>query len=333
MTSRSRPPRQPAEKQDGAGAGRLHGAVGWLGVVTAVGMFVVLIAGATVTSTGSAGGCGRDWPLCNGRFIPEFAITTAIEYVHRVITGIEGVLVVMLAAAMIWLYRSRTVAWVLAVLLVGSVILQAGMGAWAVMQPQQPLVLALHFGFSLIAFAAAILAAISARWPGRMLVAAQVPSPIRAGTWAVMGYLYALIYTGAYIRHAAVAFACPSWPLCGAGPAPTWALALNLGHRTGAALALLLALGLVLLYRAVAPGRHDLFTGAWLFVAALLLQALAGAYLVLSRWSLYGELLHAGVTALVFAAVAYLCFRVTLGPARERSSETAGTHMEREAAI
>ena len=333
MTSPSRPAGQLAWSRDGTGAVRLGAAVGWLGLVTAVGMFVVLIAGATVTSTGSARGCGGDWPLCNGRFVPEFAITTAIEYTHRLITGIEGVLVVALAAGLLWLYRSRVVARVLAVLLVGSVILQAGMGAWAVVQPQQPVVLALHFGFSLIAFAAAILAAISARWPGRMLVAGQAPTSVRTATWAVMGYLYALIYTGAYIRHAAAAFACPSWPLCGGGPAPMWALALNLTHRTGAVLALLLGLGLALLYRAAAPGRRDLVAGAWLFIAALVLQGLAGAYLVLSRWTLYGELLHAGITALVFAAVAYLCFRVTLRPVRERPAEPAGTRMEREAAI
>jgi cytochrome c oxidase assembly protein subunit 15 len=302
---------------------RLRTAVGWLGLAAAVGMFIVLIAGATVTSTGSAEGCGRDWPLCRGRFIPEFAIATAIEYTHRLITGVEGLLVAALTVGLLRLYWTRVAARVLAVLLVGSVVLQAGMGAWAVMQPQQPVVLALHFGISLIAFAAAILTALSARWPQRVLRASPVTGGIRLATWGLAAYLYALVYTGAYIRHANAAYACAGWPLCGPAAGPFGPTAINLAHRSAAALALLLALGLVLLYRAIAPDRRDLSGGAWALAGSLVLQAFAGAYLVLSGWGLYGELLHAGVTALAFGCVAFLCFRVTLGAATEPRAEAA----------
>ncbi|HZU75059.1 MAG TPA: hypothetical protein VE990_20045, partial [Acidimicrobiales bacterium] len=76
-------------------------AVVTLGIVTAVGMFLVLVMGATVTSTGSATGCGRDWPLCRGQFIPQFAVATAIEFSHRAVTGVEGLLVVAFAAALL----------------------------------------------------------------------------------------------------------------------------------------------------------------------------------------------------------------------------------------
>ena len=38
--------------------------------VTAVGMFLVYAMGTLVTSTGSGHGCGKSWPLCNGRFVP-----------------------------------------------------------------------------------------------------------------------------------------------------------------------------------------------------------------------------------------------------------------------
>jgi cytochrome c oxidase assembly protein subunit 15 len=307
-------------------------AVGWLGVAAAIGMFVVLIAGATVTGTGSAEGCGRDWPLCRGQFVPEFAISTAIEYIHRLITGIEGVLVIALTAGLLLLYRSRVAARVLALLLVGSVVLQAGMGAWAVVQPQQPTVLALHFGISLIAFAAAILAALAARWPERALVAPRSGPGVRAVTWGVAAYVYALVYTGAFIRHLGAAYACPGWPLCGAAGAPSGLVAINLVHRTGAGLVLALALGLVLFYSRRTAGRRDLVAGAWMLVGSVVLQALAGAYLVGSRWSLYGELVHAGVTALVFAAISYLCFRVTLGAGPQVAGEAARHHLDPEPA-
>src|SRR5216117_3315025 len=68
-------------------------AVRRLAVAATVGMFLVLVLGATVTNTGSAEGCGRSWPLCHGEFIPEFTVSTAMEYSHRAVTGLEGLLV------------------------------------------------------------------------------------------------------------------------------------------------------------------------------------------------------------------------------------------------
>src|SRR3979409_1640533 len=81
-------------------------ALRWLAATTAAGMFLVLVMGAAVTNTGSAEGCGRSWPLCNGRFVPAFTVATAIEYSHRAVTGVEGVLVVALAAAMLARWRA-----------------------------------------------------------------------------------------------------------------------------------------------------------------------------------------------------------------------------------
>src|SRR5215216_4986985 len=131
-----------------------------LAVATTVGMFVVLVMGAAVTNTGSAEGCGRSWPLCNGQFIPEFTVATAIEYSHRAVTGVEGLLVLGLAVAMLrrWGRRDREVV-VLALLMCGTLLLQAGLGAGAVLAPQSPLMLATHFGVSLVAFASSFLSA------------------------------------------------------------------------------------------------------------------------------------------------------------------------------
>src|SRR5256885_468757 len=108
---------------------RLSGA--WLrglAATAAAGMFVVLVMGATVTNTGSAEGCGRSWPLCNGQFVPEFTVATAIEYSHRAVTGVEGVLVVGLTVAMLTLGRDREV-WLVGGVMLGTLVLQACLGA------------------------------------------------------------------------------------------------------------------------------------------------------------------------------------------------------------
>src|SRR5438270_12456 len=111
----------------------------WLAAVTCGGMLLVLIMGAAVTNTGSAEGCGRSWPLCNGQFVPEFTVATAIEYSHRAITGVEGLLVVALTLAMLSLRRRHTEVVVLALLMFGTLLLQAGLGDGAVLVPHAPL--------------------------------------------------------------------------------------------------------------------------------------------------------------------------------------------------
>jgi cytochrome c oxidase assembly protein subunit 15 len=287
----------------------------WLGVVSALGMLLVLVMGATVTTTGSAQGCGRDWPLCKGQFVPDFALSTAIEFSHRAVTGVEGVLIVAFTAAVLWLYGRQRPIQVLAPLMLGFLLLQAGMGAWAVKYPQQPVVLALHFGISLIALATTTLTALYVRRPSAMLSAPVVSGGVRLATWGFAAYLYVLVYSGAYIRHVGAAAACPGWPLCGGSGVPLGleAVAVNLVHRSVAGAALLLAIGLLLAYRRADPSRRDLRVGAWLLIGTLAAQAGAGAFLVLSRWGLTSELLHAALTGVTFTAAAYLCLRVTLG--------------------
>jgi cytochrome c oxidase assembly protein subunit 15 len=290
-------------------------AAGWLGIAAAVGMLLVLVMGATVTDTGSAQGCGRSWPLCRGQFVPEFAVSTFIEFSHRAVTGVEGVLIVLLAAAALALYGRDRPVWVLTPLMLGSLVLQAGMGAAAVMWPQQAVVLALHFGISLIALATATLTALYVGWPRTMRGLPPVPQRLRLATWGFLLYLYVLVYTGAYIRHAGAGAACLSWPLCGTGASSSEAAALaaNFVHRGAAGLAVLLALGLVVAYRRLQPGRLDLFGGGLVVVGALLAQAAAGAFLVLTRLGLFGELLHAALSGVAFTSAAYLCLRVALG--------------------
>ena len=299
--------------------GWVRPAVGWLGVAATLGMFLVLVMGATVTTTGSAEGCGRDWPLCHGRFIPDFALATAIEFSHRAVTGVEGILILALTIAVLALYREQRPVWLLAPLMLGSLLLQAGMGAWAVKYPQQPVVLALHFGISLIALASVALTTVYI-WPQRdMRSGPPVWRGLRLATWGVTAYLYLLVYSGAYIRHAGAAGACAGWPAC--PPGGSWTgVAVNLAHRGAALAALLLALALLIAYRRLEPDRRDLSTGASLLIGTLLLQGAAGAFLVLSRYSLSGELLHAALTGVVFTSAAFLCLAVTLAAPRGESA-------------
>lgn len=76
----------------------------WFAVLTTIGMLLILLGGALVTKTNSGMGCGRSWPLCNDELIPsKITIELVIELAHRLVSGIVGIMVLILS---IWSWRS-----------------------------------------------------------------------------------------------------------------------------------------------------------------------------------------------------------------------------------
>jgi heme A synthase len=73
----------------------------WLTLIWNV--FVVLW-GAVVRATGSGAGCGRSWPTCQGTVVPELRGATAIEFGHRMVSGVALILVAIL---IVRIFRAR----------------------------------------------------------------------------------------------------------------------------------------------------------------------------------------------------------------------------------
>ena len=197
-----------------------------LAVAATIGMFLVLIMGATVTNTGSSEGCGKSWPLCHGQFIPEYAFETMVELSHRLVTGVEGFLILGLAITAFPLRRRYPELKVLLPLMIFTLILQSGMGAWAVMYPQTPPVLATHFGISLVAFASVFLV-MRVLWESTQideLAAQAVPTGYRNLAWFTPLWAIVIAYLGAYLRHSGTELACYTWPLCNGALIPDFSL-------------------------------------------------------------------------------------------------------------
>ncbi len=284
----------------------------WTSGAATLGMLLVLVMGAAVTNTGSAQGCGRSWPLCNGQFVPEFTVEAAIEYSHRAVTGVEGVLILAVAAAMVALWRHDREVQVLVPLMLGSLVLQAGLGAAAVMMPQSPTVLASHFGISLVAFASTFLSTVVVfeRTGDGASAAVQTDtgaSGHRGAVVAVGAWVLVVVYLGAYMRHAGVSLACPDWPLCNGQVIPSLEgpTGVVFAHRLAALLAVLLLGWLSLRTRGVA----SLGPVARAAFGLSLLQALSGALVVMTRLGLFSALGHAAIMALLFGALALLARR------------------------
>lgn len=297
--------------------GRRAAIARWLGAAAAAGMFVVLMMGATVSTTGSGEGCGQSWPLCHGEFIPAYAFETLVEYSHRLVTGVEGVLILGVAVAAWPLRRQRPELRALIPLLVLTLLLQSGMGAWAVMAPQTAAVMATHFGISLVCFAAAFLTwRVLREGIAPPVGRAAVPGNVRWLGWGTLIGTVGVAYLGAYVRHTNSELACYTWPLCNGDlfPGLSGAVGIHFGHR-------LAALGAVVLVGALAAStwrlravRPDLSRLALLAFGLILAQAAVGGAVVLTRLSFASTISHAALMALLFVVLAEFC-RATL-PAR-----------------
>ena len=69
-----------------------------------LGYFVLVVLwGAVVRATDSGGGCGANWPLCNGDYFPHHPrLATMIEFAHRSTSGVCAFLIIALALWTFW---------------------------------------------------------------------------------------------------------------------------------------------------------------------------------------------------------------------------------------
>jgi heme a synthase len=300
--------------------------VTWLAVLSTVGMFIVIVMGSTVTGTGSGEGCGDSWPLCHGQFVPEYTVAAAIEYSHRIVSGIEGLLIAGFGLGALMYWRWRKEVRILVPVMIFFLLLQAGLGALAVMYPNSDEVLALHFGISLTAFASVLLLAVVIYEMGgaEKYRDRPVPNYFTAYIWGVVVYIYALVYVGAYVRHTQSSLACTDWPLCNGAVWPGFegAVGIQFGHRLMALGGMLLIAGLVFWTWRFRQERPDLFRASVVSFVLVLVMAISGGIVVLSQLNLFSGLTHAGLATLLFGSLSYIVLHILPNPANVRQLAT-----------
>ncbi|TYP71347.1 COX15/CtaA family protein [Paenibacillus methanolicus] len=290
-----------------------------LALAACIGMLLVLLAGALVTNTESGRGCGDDWPLCHGKFIPAYTIESMIEYSHRLVTGIVGLIVLAVFILTIKDYRQHKEAVLYSAGTGFFTILQALLGAAAVMWPTSPPVMALHFGFSIMAFTCTLLLVI---WVRRMRNGVEADRPSKAVhpqifslTVAALVFTYVVIYLGAFIRHTDSSGGCLGWPLCNGEIVPVLegATEIVFYHRIGAVI-LTVLLGLIWA-KAVryAQEQPAIRRGARLVFVLVVCQVFSGAILTATLtnedWFLFTSLIHNTIISVLFAFMCDLAIR------------------------
>lgn len=248
-------------------------------------MLLVLLAGALVTNTDSGRGCGDDWPLCNGKFVPAYTVESMIEYSHRAISGLAGILTLLTFLMTMKSFRQYGEA----VLYAGGALLltivQALMGAAAVLWPQSDAVMAIHFGISLLAFATTMLLLIWIRRMRRTGRSSSWATPVPRKFYGIMLfttiYSYCVVYLGAYIRHTDSSGGCVGWPLCNDEFVPTLegaTLPVFLHRLAAIVLFFILVYVFVAVRRSGARGEVLRATSAWSLVLVIA-QIGSGAWL------------------------------------------------------
>jgi heme a synthase len=308
----------------------------WLSVLTTIGMLFVLIGGALVTKTESGAGCGDSWPLCHGQLIPEeITFELVIELSHRVVSGVVGILVLALS---IWAWKAighiRETKF-LAFISFFFLVLQGLIGAAAVMWGQSDIVLALHFGISLISFASVLLLTllifeIDKKFDADSLV---IDEKLRTQFYAITIYSLVVVYTGALVRHIGASLACPDWPVCTYNNIglPTqiheW---VQMGHRALAGILFIWVLSLFI--RIYKHYKHEkvLYRGWMIALGLVSIQVASGAVIIFSRLNLFISLAHALFIACLFGVFSYFILLSSRSKKNEMALRTAAENSNEE---
>lgn len=133
-----------------------------LALATIVATFVLVIVGGIVRVSDSGLGCGpansgfHGWPFCNGDVVPGLDLNTIIEYTHRALAGIVGLMMIALAL-LAWRRHRGNRALVRAAVAAALLVLAQGLlGAATVENNLDETLVAAHLGLAMALFALTI---------------------------------------------------------------------------------------------------------------------------------------------------------------------------------
>jgi len=263
---------------------------------TAVFAYLQIALGGVVRVTGSGLGC-PDWPLCNGRPYPAPDIHSVIEYSHRTVGTITGLLLIAtVVSAWIVFRRTRPIVPWLATASLVAIAAEGALGGVVVINELHPWLVVIHLGLAMLILGFLVATAIMSL-PAAPAVAAQGFRRLAALTTAAT---YLLLLSGSTVVASEADERCHAWPACGNGFALDFSgvNAFTMLHR-GAVL-LIGVLLIVTLLRAMRNAATRNVAIATLAVFAV--QVAVGAGSALTDGALFNGL-HVAIATLVWAGM------------------------------
>jgi heme A synthase len=290
-----------------------------LAIVTAIFAYLQIALGGLVRVSGSGLGC-PDWPLCHGRPYPPADVHSIIEYSHRAVGSVTGVLIIatVVSAWAVWRTRRPAVAWLATASLIG-VVGEGLLGAGVVASELASWLVLIHLGLAMVILGFLVAAAVMSLPPRPGI---RDHGLRRLGAIAA-GATFVLLLTGSSVVATGADAACRSWPLCGSGFTPDFAgvNAWTMLHR-GA----VLVIGALLLFALLRAARQPgLRATAIATLAVLGLQVAVGAGAAVTDGAFFNGL-HVGLATLVWAGV--VATAVLTMPRADRDARPSRVAME-----
>ena len=284
---------------------RLGGALPYLALGALIASIVQVTLGGVVRVTGSGLGC-PDWPLCDGRIIPVFERAPLVEFSHRVVAAIVGLLTLAVAVQAWRRYRDDLRIVVASLAGVFLVLVAALLGAVVVWTELAWWVRLVHLGIAEGVVACMVVVTLVAWRTGRTSgPPAQTPgSRLDLLIPASVVGAFIVILSGSYMVGYGAGSSCGVWPLCRGTLWPEGtAYQIHMAHRLlSAALAVVLVGSAIIALRR-GPRIPGLSPAAWIVIATLAGQILLGAWTVWAGFSIEMRAAHLAGATLLWAAV------------------------------
>ena len=220
-----------------------------LALVSAAFAYLQIALGGLVRVSGSGLGC-PDWPLCHGRPYPPADPHAIIEYSHRAVGTVTGLLIIATVVLAWVVFRTRRplVAWIATASLIG-VVGEGALGGIVVANELQPWLVVVHLGLAMMILGFLVATAVMAGPPS----AGIQDRSFRRLAALTAAATYLMLLTGSTVVASNADQSCRSWPLCGGGFTPDFggANAFTMLHR-GA----VLVIGLLIVYVLVTAIRR-----------------------------------------------------------------------------
>lgn len=295
-----------------------------LGIATAMTLFALIVVGAVVRVTGSGLSC-PDWPLCQGRLIPPFEFHVLIEWSHRLLALIVGL---MLISTAVWVWShaaTRARLGALAGVAVTLYLAQALLGALTVWKLLSPAMVSSHLAVGTLLFATLLTLGLMAGAEDQRGESAWEPRP--AGLLPLVAlatlWTWGQIVLGGVVSSTHAGLACPDWPTCYGRWLPPWdgPAALQMTHRFSAYG--LFALMLITALRARRASDPAVSAAASMALGQTAVQMLIGIANVFLGTPVWLSVLHLGTAAAILALNVFTLFRVSRLPAGQAALRVA----------
>jgi cytochrome c oxidase assembly protein subunit 15 len=271
--------------------------------------FLLIIWGGVVRNFDAGLAC-PDWPLCHGKIIPPLDPLVWIEWGHRLLASVVGLMTLVISFS----YRKKF--GFIAFLPLLLVIFQALLGGATVKGVLHPKWVSLHLAFGLLYFASLLWILLRAESQVHFGRKWSPPSQITAWLFCLFATLlvYGQAVLGGGVASSGAGLACPDFPTCyGAWlPELKGGVALQFFHRVGAFLVILVSVllfGFSYLLKG-ANGGYDFRKMSSLILVLTFIQVGLGISNVIFRLPEFLSIFHLVFATLLFASFFILTYKV-----------------------